>query len=286
MSYRLSSAHYPQSNGRAELAVKAAKRMLLGNCDDNGNIDNELIARSLLQYRNTPLQGHNLSPSQILYGRTLKDCIPSLKEAMMIREEWRIAADERETALRRRHTKNIDIYNEHSKELPELNLQDNVAVQNQNGNHPNRWDRTGKVIEKLPFRQYKVKMDGSNRVTLRNRKFLRKIHPICAEPYMAHLEPGTHHRCDMDRQRLQEPHNCSINTETLSPPTPDTPPPIPDTSVPPTVPDLPINNGNAGESTPAPDGLRRSARIPIPRKVFEASNRGKSHCYRGINDIS
>ena len=45
---RLSSAYYPQSNGRAELAVKVAKKIILGNSGANGDINNELVARALL----------------------------------------------------------------------------------------------------------------------------------------------------------------------------------------------------------------------------------------------
>ena len=165
---RLSSAHYPQSNGRAELAVKSAKRILIGNSDKNGNIDNDRVARALLQHRNTPLQDIGLSPAQILYGRNLNDCMPSLHDAMMVREEWRVAADEREIAMRKRHVRSVDAYNEHTKELPELEERDFVAVQNQHGNKPGRWDRTGIVIDKLPYRQYRIKMDGSNRPSIRN----------------------------------------------------------------------------------------------------------------------
>ena len=140
--------------------MKVAKRIIFGNSDPNGDIENDLISRSLLQYRNTPLQGLNMSPAQILYGRNLKDCMPSLNTSREIRKEWQTAADERELALMRRHVKSIELYNQHSKDLPELGRGDSVAVQNQSGNNPKRWDKTGRVIEKLPFWQYQFKMDG------------------------------------------------------------------------------------------------------------------------------
>ena len=78
INLRRSSAYYAQSNGRAELAVKVAKRILYGNCGPAGDIDNDRVARALLQYRNTPLQGVDLSPAQIVYGRVLKDHMPRL----------------------------------------------------------------------------------------------------------------------------------------------------------------------------------------------------------------
>ena len=36
-------------------------------------------------------------------------------------------------------------------------------------------DRTGRIVEVLPFRQYRVRMDGSGRVTIRNRRFLKPV---------------------------------------------------------------------------------------------------------------
>ena len=54
---RLSSAYYPQGNGRAELAVKAVKRILTDNITASGSLDNDKAVRALLLYRNTPVQG-------------------------------------------------------------------------------------------------------------------------------------------------------------------------------------------------------------------------------------
>ena len=55
-------------------------------------------------------------------------------------------------------------------------------VQNQSGNQPLRWSKRGVVVQVLPNRQYQVRMDGSRRITLRNRKFLRKFTPLHEDP--------------------------------------------------------------------------------------------------------
>ena len=53
-----------------------------------------------------------------------------------------------------------------------------MVIQNQTGNYPRRWDKTGVVIKAMGFDQYQVMTHGSRKITLRNRKFLRKIdHP-------------------------------------------------------------------------------------------------------------
>ncbi len=38
-----------------------------------------------------------------------------------------------------------------------------------------KWNKSGHIVDVLPHRQYRVKVDGSGRVTLRNRRFLRCI---------------------------------------------------------------------------------------------------------------
>ena len=53
-------------------------------------------------------------------------------------------------------------------------LEIRVFVQNQNGPHPTKWDRSGVIVECRDYDQYLVKLDGTGQLTLRNRRFLRK----------------------------------------------------------------------------------------------------------------
>ena len=46
--HRLSSAYYLQSNGRAEVAVKSAKRLLRSNINASGSLDNDNLLRAML----------------------------------------------------------------------------------------------------------------------------------------------------------------------------------------------------------------------------------------------
>ncbi|MEL6802917.1 MAG: DDE-type integrase/transposase/recombinase, partial [Bacteroidota bacterium] len=52
--HRLSSAKYAQSNGRAEAAVKTAKRIISDYVTANEPVNQKLIAHAVLQHRNTP----------------------------------------------------------------------------------------------------------------------------------------------------------------------------------------------------------------------------------------
>ena len=55
VSFRLSSASYPQSNGRTEVGVKAAKRIIHANISSDGSLNNDAAARAILTYRKTPV---------------------------------------------------------------------------------------------------------------------------------------------------------------------------------------------------------------------------------------
>ena len=54
VKHRLSSAYHSSSNGRAEVTVKAMKRLLQDNVDGRGGLNTDAVMRGILQLRNTP----------------------------------------------------------------------------------------------------------------------------------------------------------------------------------------------------------------------------------------
>ena len=171
---RLSSAYYAQSNGRAEVAVKTIKRLLIGNRNPlTGDLDTEQAARALLSHRNTPNQSSRLSPAEMLYGHKIRDHLPN--KFRKLRKDWR-------AVKRMQEMKHVCLPHENTRQertLKPLAAGDAVSVQNQKGNKPNKWHNTGKVVEALPNRKYKIILDGSRNVTNRNRKFIRPILEQC-----------------------------------------------------------------------------------------------------------
>ena len=79
-----SSAYFPQSNGRAEVAVRITKRILEDNVGPNGSLDNDKVVRALLQLRNTPDRDCGLSAAEVLFGRRLKDSMPRLDKSVPV----------------------------------------------------------------------------------------------------------------------------------------------------------------------------------------------------------
>ena len=170
--HRISSVSYAQSNGRAESAVKSAKRMIRDNISSNGTIDTNKVAKAILQYRNTPLHDCNLSPAQILFHRQLRDSIPSKPSHYKLHSDWLTAAKYREDEFQQRNQIIVEQYNmnRNAKELPALEVGTHVIMQGKD----KRWVKTGNIVERLPHRQYRIKLGGSGRITLQNRRFIRK----------------------------------------------------------------------------------------------------------------
>ena len=183
VKHRLSSAYFPQSNGRAEVAVKVMKRLLEDNISIDGSLNNDNIVRALLQQRNTPDRTCKLSPAEILFGKTLRDTMPQLKKSVIIHDsdqihsQWHQAWLAKEEAIRYRMLTSCEELERGSRELEPLREGNRVLIQNQNKDtgRPNKWDRQGTIIAIKDNDQCLIKVDGSGRLTLRNRRFLRKL---------------------------------------------------------------------------------------------------------------
>ena len=236
VSHRLSSVAFPHSKCRAEIGVKTVKRMIVDHTGPNGDLNTDAFQQAVLHYRNTLDCYTKLSPAQCVFGRPIRDLIPILPGRYRPHDTWRQTLQAREEALRNRLMKAAERWGEHTQRLPPLTVGDRVRVQNQTGLHPRKWDKTGRVIEVRQYDQYVIRIDGSGRATLRNRKFLRKYIPVYPNPApVDDFQRPYGHGPAFQLHVHSPPGNGlpTVRTRTPAPPqaldsnalTPDTPPP-------------------------------------------------------------
>ena len=158
VKHQVSSSYNPHANLRSETAVKSMKRLIATNTGPGGSLNTDDLAIALLNYRNTPDRDTKRSPAQILYARQLKDALPRHPDNLRLRQEWNLTAEMREKALARRHLLRHEDLQSKSRPLRPLMPGDVVQVQNQRGNHANKWDLSGVVVETQPFDAYLIKM--------------------------------------------------------------------------------------------------------------------------------
>ena len=276
VKHRLSSVAFPHSNQRAELGVKSMKRLIRENTNSDGCLNNDRFLRAVMQYRNTPDRDTGFSPAQVIFGRNLRDFLPSPQTRYRVQKDWVLLREDREKALAKRAVSNMERLSVGTRELPPLSVGDSVLVQNQMGNHPSKWDITGVVVEVKEFDQYVLKIDGSGRLTLRNRKFLRKITPY---------QLTKHFKSDLPvpTTQTQEPPQPLPPPPVQIPDEPPTPVTIPNTEPPETLAETPP----APPLSPAPTPLspqppiepRRSSRVKkeTDRLVDRMTFSGKSY---------
>ena len=180
--HRISSVAFPQSNGRAEVAVKKAKRTLMDNIGPTGSLNNDGLLRAMLQLRNTPDPDCKVSPAEVIFGRPIRDAFSFVNRRAKfvnksVRPIWREAWHAKEKAMRARYTRTTEKLGAHSRALSPLKNGMKVYVQNQQGHQPNKCDRSGTIVNVECNDLYLIKIDGTGRLTLRNRRFLRIFVP-------------------------------------------------------------------------------------------------------------
>ena len=147
----------------------------MDNMSPDGKVNTDRFLRAMLQYRNTPQPDTRMSPAQVVFGRYLRDFIPVVGDKYEPKQEWAMVREYRERALARRLDRDGAVLERHTKKLDTVPVGDAVAVQNQKGRFPKKWDKTGVVVENMDHDKVLVRMDGSRRLTTRNRRFVRKI---------------------------------------------------------------------------------------------------------------
>ena len=155
------------------------KQLLQDNVNKHGELNTDEFTRAILQIRNTPDPISGLSPAQVLLGRTLLDSLPlrppiprtctMFDDSSSIQTEWKHVWTAKEMALRQRLAKQVEKLESGTHELKPLHVGDMVRIQNQSGTHPNKWDKTGVVLQVKEHDQHIVRVDRSRRLTLRNR---------------------------------------------------------------------------------------------------------------------
>ena len=185
--------------------------------------------------------------------------------------------------MKTRFSRGLEKWSEHTRNLPPLSLGQKVLVQNQHGagKIAKRWDRSGTVIEDLGYNKYRIRVDGSGRVTDRNRQFLRQFSSVTLS------KPGPSPPSQLS-QPPPLPVSASTAPDVPAPPVSPPPPPVrvPTASDIPDIPTIPADSEDnfvtppsSPEAAPAPSpsaeptppALRRTGRHLTPNKLFPSS---------------
>ena len=157
------SPHYPQSNGKAESAVKQAKKILrMARASGND------FYLALLNVRNTPQEGYNTSPAQRMMSRSTRTTLPVSTSLL----KPHMAKNSSESILQRQ-AKQRRHYDKGSKALQQLYEGDRVKIQPVTPGQ--KFWTDGRVVRQVRPRSYEVQADG--KVYVRNRRHLRNYEP-------------------------------------------------------------------------------------------------------------
>ncbi|MEL6732207.1 MAG: hypothetical protein AAFP83_13850, partial [Bacteroidota bacterium] len=149
----------------------------------NGELNTDRVARAVLNYHNTPLPNSPLSPAQLLFGRPLADFLPVNPRAYQLHPHWKQEIQKHQMVKSQHHADLASRWNRGTRHLKPLAVGQEVALQSPT---TKRWNRTGRIIEKLPHRRYSIRLNDNRNITIRNRRFL-KLNPLSRTKYYGPL---------------------------------------------------------------------------------------------------
>ena len=158
--YVTSSPGNPQSNGKVENAVSTANKLMRKGLDTKND-----PYLALLDWRNTPSEMLNSSPSQRIFGRRTKTLLPTSSKLL------RPKVPDVDQKLKLPKTKQSFHYNEGTRELQELKPGDTVRVQPMKLGKKN-WVQA-QVDEKVDISSYHLRTEYGS-VYRRNRRHLQR----------------------------------------------------------------------------------------------------------------
>lgn len=160
----MSSPHYPQSNGKAESAVKVVKTLIKKSIDSNTD-----FYQMLLLHRNTPNKT-NFSPAKRLMNRWLRCHIPSINKDLEPIEQQCV-----QDKIKENKNKAKIYYDRHSVSRQDLEVDEDVWYKKMPESET--WSK-GKIESKDGNRSYTVRT-SEGAMLRRNEKFIKpdSTHP-------------------------------------------------------------------------------------------------------------
>ncbi|KAI5726039.1 hypothetical protein M8J77_023179 [Diaphorina citri] len=153
----VSSPYHHQGNGAAEACVKIAKTLMNKNETEDSSL-------AMLCYRNTPIPGLHKSPAELMFGRRLRDVLPThgmnLKHNSHDDASFRIRDQQRKSKYKENYDRRHGV-----RELPKLNIGDKVCITD--------LKRNGIVEGTAGVRSYWIRVGP--RVLRRNRYSLKPL---------------------------------------------------------------------------------------------------------------
>ncbi len=169
ITHTISSPKYPQGNAKAESAVKICKNLLIKA--QAGGTDFQL---ALLAYRNTPLEGIDASPVQLLMGRRTRTQLPTKEELFQPKIEKGVPEKlEKKKEIQKRY------YDKGTKVLKKLKEGDLVRVKL--GKNQKQMTMAKVIRETSQPRSYIIESDGVQYRRNRRHLFATNEDPFCIQ---------------------------------------------------------------------------------------------------------